>query len=306
MRILLISALLLSLASCTLPGMKNDSDDKKMTPPTQTASGATSSVASTGSVVSLNYTLHTDSATGPIQETTLESVATANGLFKTGATYKPFQVALGQGQVILGFEAGLMGVTKGEKKIIKVIPSEGYGRPVVLPKEQIAPEFTITRDKKMFDNTLTQTIEKSQFPAEMKDKVMNAKVGDTLTGANNATARVSAVSSGSITLAIENTQSPFYKKEIKVGAVATIAATEQSKGADIKIVSITDTEITVSVINKDSPFYGKSFAVGESATPANGTNITIKEISDKTVTILADHPFMSKDLYFDVEIVDIQ
>jgi FKBP-type peptidyl-prolyl cis-trans isomerase 2 len=32
----------------------------------------------------------------------------------------------------------------------------------------------------------------------------------------------------------------------------------------------------------------------------------VKEIGDKTVTILADHPFMSKDLYFDVEIVDIQ
>jgi FKBP-type peptidyl-prolyl cis-trans isomerase 2 len=90
------------------------SDDKKMpetTMPTQnTVTGATT--ASTGSVVSLNYTLRTDSPTGAIQETTLESIATANGLFKTGATYKPFQVALGQGQVIVGFEAGLMGMTK--------------------------------------------------------------------------------------------------------------------------------------------------------------------------------------------------
>lgn len=70
------------------------------------------SAATTGSVVTLNYTLHTDSETGPLQETTLQSVAQANGLYKTGATYQPFQVALGQSQVIYGFEQGLMGVKK--------------------------------------------------------------------------------------------------------------------------------------------------------------------------------------------------
>ncbi len=176
MRILLISALLLSMASCTLPGMKNDSNDKSMTPPVQTTTGTTTSVAITGSVITLNYTLRSGAPDGQIEETTLQSVAQANGLYKTGSTYQPFQVALGQGQVIVGFEAGLMGVAKGEKKTIKVVPSEGYGRPVVIAKEQIAPEFTLTRDKKMLDDVLSQTIEKSQFPADMQDKVMNAKV----------------------------------------------------------------------------------------------------------------------------------
>ena len=300
MRILIVSALLLSLASCTFPGMKNDTDNKEMTPPVQTTTGTTATGASTGSVVTLNYTLHTDSATGPIQETTLQAVAEASGLYKTGSTYQPFQVALGQGQVIVGFEAGLMGVAKGDKKTIKVIPSEGYGRPVVIAKEQIAPEFTLTREKKMFDDVLSQTIEKSQFPADMQAKVMSAKVGDTLTGANNSVAKVSAVSSGTITLAIENTGNPFYKKALTVGATATTA------GADFKIVSIEGDNITLQISNKESPFFGKKFAIGESATPANGNKITIQEIGDTTVTVLADHPFMAKDLYFDVEIVDVQ
>ena len=300
MRILIVSALLLSLASCTFPGMKNDTDNKEMTPPVQTTTGTTTTGASTGSVVTLNYTLHTDSATGPIQETTLQAVAEASGLYKTGATYKPFQVALGQSQVIVGFEAGLMGIKKWEKRMIKVIPSEGYGRPVTIAKEQLAPEFTITRDKKMFDNTLIQTIEKSQFPAEMKEKITNAKVGDTLTGANNAVAKISAVSADSITLAIENTGNPFYKKEIKVGATVT------GSGADFKVVSMEGTGVTLQITNKESPFYGKKFAVGESITPPNGNKITVKEIGDKTITILADHPFMAKDLYFEVEAVDVQ
>ncbi len=258
------------------------------------------SAATTGSVVTLNYTLHTDSETGPLQETTLQSVAQANGLYKTGATYQPFQVALGQSQVIYGFEQGLMGVKKWEKKMIKVIPSEGYGRPVTLTKDQIAPEFTLVRDKKMFENTLKQTIKKAEFPAEMQAKVAAAKVGDTLTGAENAVAKVIEVTDDSVTLTIENSTNPFYKKELVVGTIAT------TPDADFKIIAVDEMNVTLSITNKKSPFYGKTFAVGESITPQNGAKITIKEIGQDTVSILADHPFMTKDLYFDVEIVDIQ
>jgi hypothetical protein len=184
--------------------------------------------------------------------------------------------------------------------MIKVIPSEGYGRPVTISKDQIAPEFSLTRDKKMFDDTLKQTIKKSEFPTEMQSKVAEAKVGDTLTGAQNAVAKVVEVTADSITLTIENSANPFYKKELKVGATAV------TENADFKITAIDDTSVTLSITNKKSPFYGKTFAVGESITPQNGSKITIKEIGDTTVSILADHPFMNKDLYFDVEIVNIQ
>lgn len=176
MRLLLTSLLLLSLASCTLPW----SQTTESTPTSPSTASSSTGVAITGSLLTLNYTLHSDTADGKVEETTIQSVAQANGLYQSGTTYKPFQVALGQSQVIVGFEKGLMGMKKGEKKIIKVIPSEGYGRPVVVPKEQIAPEFSITRDKSLFADTVTQTIEKSKFPAEMQAQVMKATVGETL------------------------------------------------------------------------------------------------------------------------------
>lgn len=236
MRILIVSALALLLASCTATTPVKPAPTT-ITPPTATTTGTsvaptTDIMATTGSVVTLNYTLRADSETGPVQETTLQAVAQANGLEKSGATYQPFQVALGQNQVIYGFEKGLIGVKAGEKKTIKVIPSEGYGRPVLIGKEQIAPQFTLTRDKKMFDDVLTQTIPKAQFPAEMQSAVASAVVGGTLTGANNAVAKVMEVTADSITLAIDNIGNPFYKKPIKVGSVAT------STGADFKITAI--------------------------------------------------------------------
>ncbi len=72
------------------------------------------------------------------------------------------------------------------------------------------------------------------------------------------------------------------------------------------MTAIAGTGVTVMISNKQSPFFGKNFAVGESTTPQNASKITVTAIDDTTVTILADHKFASKDLYFDVEIVDIQ
>ncbi len=108
------------------------------------------------------------------------------------------------------------------------------------------------------------------------------------------------VSTGSITLTIENTGNPFYKKSLTVGSTAT------TEGADFKITAMDDKNVTLLISNKKSPFYGKKFAPGESVTPQNGNKITIQSITETDVSVLADHPFIAKDLYFDVEIVDVQ
>lgn len=42
---------------------------------------------------------------------------------------EPLKVTLGQGQLIKGFENGLMEMTVGEKKTITLEPSEAYGDP---------------------------------------------------------------------------------------------------------------------------------------------------------------------------------
>jgi FKBP-type peptidyl-prolyl cis-trans isomerase 2 len=41
---------------------------------------------------------------------------------KTESEYTPFSVMLGSNQVIPGFENGIMGMKKGEKKTIEVPP----------------------------------------------------------------------------------------------------------------------------------------------------------------------------------------
>ena len=127
----------------------------------------------------------------------------------------------------------------------------------------------------------------------------NAVVGQTLTGANGSTAIVKAVTDTTLTLDIQNIDNPFYKKTVKVGAVA------DTPTATFKILKLSGTGVTLEVTNKQSPFYGKKFAAGESITGPQGTT-TIQSIDGDQVTIAQSSPLVGKTLFFDVEILDLQ
>lgn len=109
-----------------------------------------------------------------------------------------------------------MGMKVGEKKTIEVSPEEGYGTGPTLqtiPLHNIAPVFTIEQDKKVLADVVTQVVQKTDVPEDMR----SAKVGQTLTGADGATGKVKAVTDSTLTIDIQNIKSPFYKKPLKVG-----------------------------------------------------------------------------------------
>lgn len=60
----------------------------------------------------------------------------------------PIKVTLGQGQVIKGFENGLIDMTVGEKKTITLQPEEAYGQPmenaiIDIPKSQLPENLEV-------------------------------------------------------------------------------------------------------------------------------------------------------------------
>lgn len=269
---------------------------------TDTSTGGTKyTQGQDGAMIQLNYTLREGSEDGKILETTLESVAKENGLYKTGAVYQPFTTFLGRGQVIKGFEKGLMGMKVGDKKMIVVSPEEGYGTGETLttvPRMQIAPEVEITQDKQILNDTFSNTFDLSVFPDEIKTKISELKVGETFSE-NGMDAIVKAKTETGVTLEIPNIQSPFYKKEKTVG---TKVSTPQ---ADFTIKALTETGVVIDVINKQSPFYNKEFKVGAEV-DSNGNKIAIRKIEGDNITIGQTHPLAGKTLYFDVEVLDVQ
>ena len=66
-----------------------------------------------GSSVSVNYT-------GRLEDGTIFDTSVQEGR-------EPLTATLGQGQLIPGFENGLIGMTVGEKKTIEIDPSDAYG-----------------------------------------------------------------------------------------------------------------------------------------------------------------------------------
>lgn len=298
MRIFIISSLLLILSSCTLPFGKNTETTSGEVGPS-VESPIVEKVVGSNNLVSLNYTLR-DVTSGKILETTDMSVAQANGLYQTGATYQPFQVMIGTNSVIAGFEKGLLGLKKGEKKTITVSPEEGYGtgaRLETIPKYQVAPVSTMKQPRSLFNDKVSETIPKDQIADEA---MKNAQVGQVFTGAYGTQGKVTAVTATGITFEMDNVNNPFYQKTLTVGL------TSENEAASYKITDITDTEVTMEVTNKQSPFYNKEFAVGSSIDLPQGGKIVVVAIGEDTVTIGQEHPMMGKTLEFDVEVVDIQ
>ena len=48
-------------------------------------------------------------------------------VFDSSLEREPLEVTLGQGQLIPGFEKGLVGLSEGDKKTIEIEPSDAYG-----------------------------------------------------------------------------------------------------------------------------------------------------------------------------------
>jgi len=75
--------------------------------------------------VFVNYVGHT--LEGKVFDTSVEAVAKMSGLQQPGRTYEPIKITLGQGQVIKGWDEGLLLLNEGSKATF-IIPSDlAYG-----------------------------------------------------------------------------------------------------------------------------------------------------------------------------------
>lgn len=78
-----------------------------------------------GRDVKINYTGRL--LDGRVFDTSVESVAKENGLYKEGAAYQPLSYRVGEQRFIQGWEKGVINQTEGSK-VTLIIPSEmGYG-----------------------------------------------------------------------------------------------------------------------------------------------------------------------------------
>lgn len=78
-----------------------------------------------GDNVSVDYV---GTLNGNVFDTSIDSVAIENNLSISNKTYKPILFTVGKGQIIKGFEDGVVGMKVGESKTLVIPPEKAYGQ----------------------------------------------------------------------------------------------------------------------------------------------------------------------------------
>jgi len=88
-------------------------------------SGGNAAVVKEGDHVSVDYTGRLES--GTVFDTSVEDVAIENGVHNPSRDYQPIEFTVGAGQMIKGFDSGVVGMAVGEEKTLTLLPEDAYG-----------------------------------------------------------------------------------------------------------------------------------------------------------------------------------
>ena len=82
-------------------------------------------IAKTGDIIGVDYigTLND----GTVFDTSLKAVAEKNNIYNPQRGYAPLEFTIGEGQMIKGFDEGVVGMKVGEMKKIPLQPEDAYG-----------------------------------------------------------------------------------------------------------------------------------------------------------------------------------
>ncbi len=78
-----------------------------------------------GDMIAVNYVGRLED--GNVFDTSIESVAKESGNYNSARDYAPLEFTVGAGQMIKGFDAGVIGMKIGETKMLTLPPEQAYG-----------------------------------------------------------------------------------------------------------------------------------------------------------------------------------
>ncbi len=90
-----------------------------------TDGGGTVEVIKEGDHVLVDYTGRLED--GTVFDTSVEDVAIEAGVYNPGRAYQPLGFTVGAGQMIKGFDSGVVGMAAGEEKTLTILPEDAYG-----------------------------------------------------------------------------------------------------------------------------------------------------------------------------------
>jgi FKBP-type peptidyl-prolyl cis-trans isomerase 2 len=98
-----------------------------------------------GDNISVDYTGSLEN--GKVFDTSIEKIAVENNLSAHSREYKPLNLTVGKGQVIKGFDEGVIGMKVGDTRKLTIPPEKAYGlsNPQMIQVMPILQEVPLTR-----------------------------------------------------------------------------------------------------------------------------------------------------------------
>ncbi len=84
-----------------------------------------SKIVENGDLISVDYVGKLED--GTVFDTSIKEAAIEAGTYNQMRDYKPLTFTVGAGQMIKGFDEGVVGMGEGEEKTLKIPPEEAYG-----------------------------------------------------------------------------------------------------------------------------------------------------------------------------------
>jgi FKBP-type peptidyl-prolyl cis-trans isomerase 2 len=200
-----------------------------------------------GDNVSVDYT--GSLTNGKVFDTSIEEIAKENNLSTPGREYKPLQLTVGKGQVIKGFDEGIIGMKVGESKTLTIPPEKGYQKnPQLIQTIPVIQDVPIMRSfPKAFDIPVGGFEEIFGVGNKIGDEVKIPDTNINLTVQSITTSNVSV--SYDLNVGDEISQLPWNETVIKVDD-KNITAKSNVKKNDI--IQLKDAPWTTTVIDINS------------------------------------------------------
>jgi len=254
----------------------------------------------TGDRVTIDYLGRLED--GTVFDTSNEGYAKKYGIYDKNKQYGAMTMTVGNGQLIKGFERGLLGMKLKEQRRIRVAPEEGYGR-YDPTKTRTMPR--LKEINRTIDMDLKVNIPAKQFidvfgKDPVKGDIVHGKVSPwayTVVDVKGDTVMIKAVVAAGESYALPKTgwnatvlRVDSNKAVLRQDPREKLVDTEIGKAA----LNVTDSKIRIFLMPR----------VGEIVKTKDGKG-AIKAFDDKSVTIDVNHPLAGKTLLFDAYITGL-
>ena len=222
-------------------------------------------VVKVGDNVSVDYTGHTQD--GKVFDTSIENVAKQNNIYDPQRKYQPLNFTVGKGEIIKGFDNGVIGMKVGDSKTLTIPPELGYG-PMDPTKIQVIPVIQSIPAMTTISRSLEIPVD--QFKSSF--------------GSNHSVGDIVNIPGTNINLTVKSigaNVSLVYNFAVGYGVVQRGAPWNET------IVSVDDKNVTFKIdVKKNDIVNIQNAPWNTTVIDVNNTNITLKHnaVPDKEIT----------------------